>query len=529
MIEEEGRLREERRAKMKEIKENMSNGLWREGVTSAPDVREVDEFQEELSAAEKQKRRIQDKLVNGKPVPKDKLNLSLRKNEQEVIESTLESTLISEANKTRQKRLISKADEQLDADIADVFPEDTEARYGNGNSKSLMIVSEAEPEMENITEVAKRRKYNSFRETNGSRKENTSRLGNKPSSEAKMVSEFREKDKHRAEILPNKEKVIEDSIRNKNSTFVNLRGKQENDERPLSHTTKVYQNGNYQPSEFSLESSTKKSSKSGVESGDDPLSQSLPSWGIDKLKKEAKCVYDSRIFNKKEDDSNYLKSCQQEGKKKDKDASFKEFLNASFNNAASITEKKTLNKVDPFIQNGSLSMTTNSSRTTTAINSIDLNMNDDNEYESITTYAGSASPTISMRTVSEFGEPDNKGHAKLKHKSEHSMMGQIQTVMGSVIGSGNGRNNENQGKSVRPSSSMSTLPEEEDLCSHCGSSSGKQKSRKWSCYSIIFLLAVDAFTIGLVLVLFSHHNYHTEFVNIDTEASIGRAPKPKIE
>ena len=219
------------------------------GVTSAPDVREVDEFQEELSAAEKQKRRIQDKLVNGKPVPKDKLNLSVRKNEQvnkqqiaffessliiyvsfqEVIDeetSTLESTLISEANKTRQKRLISKADEQLDADIADVFSEDTEARYGNGNSKSLMIVSEAEPEMENITEVAKRRKFNSFRETNGSRKENTFRLGNKPSSDAKMVSEFREKDKQKAQILPNKDKVIEDPSRNKNSTFVNLRGKQ---------------------------------------------------------------------------------------------------------------------------------------------------------------------------------------------------------------------------------------------------------------------------------------------------------------
>ena len=78
--------------------------------------------------------------------------------------------MISEANKTRQKRLISKADEQLDADIADVFSEDTDSRYGNGNSKSLMIVSEAEPEMENITEVAKRRKFNSFRETNGSRK-----------------------------------------------------------------------------------------------------------------------------------------------------------------------------------------------------------------------------------------------------------------------------------------------------------------------------------------------------------------------
>ena len=82
-------------------------------------------------------------------------------------------------------------------------------------------------------------------------------------------------------------------------------------------------------------------------------------------------------------------------------------------------------------------------------------------------------------------------------------------IIFTILGSGNGRNNENQGKSVRPSSSMSTLPEEEDLCSHCGSSSGKPKSRKWSCYSIIFLLAVDAFTIGLVLVLFSHHNYHT--------------------
>ena len=82
------------------------------------------------------------------------------------------------------------------------------------------------------------------------------------------------------------------------------------------------------------------------------------------------------------------------------------------------------------------------------------------------------------------------------------------SFLSTILGSGNGRNNENQGKSVRPSSSMSTLPEEEDLCSHCGSSSGKQKSRKWSCYSIIFLLAVDAFTIGLVLVLFSHHNYH---------------------
>ena len=40
MIEEEAdRLREERRAKMKEIKENMSNGLWREG--KGPSIKDI--------------------------------------------------------------------------------------------------------------------------------------------------------------------------------------------------------------------------------------------------------------------------------------------------------------------------------------------------------------------------------------------------------------------------------------------------------------------------------------------------------
>ena len=79
-----------------------------------------------------------------------------------------------------------------------------------------------------------------------------------------------------------------------------------------------------------------------------------------------------------------------------------------------------------------------------------------------------------------------------------------------VLGSGQGRNNGNLAKSVRPPSNMSTFPEEEeDVCTHCGSgSSGKQKSKKWSYCTIIFLLAVDAFTIGLVLALFSHHSYH---------------------
>lgn len=65
MIEEEAaRLREERRAKMKEIKDNLTNDLWnRDGVTSAPDVREVNEFHEELSAAERRKRTAEKMLA----------------------------------------------------------------------------------------------------------------------------------------------------------------------------------------------------------------------------------------------------------------------------------------------------------------------------------------------------------------------------------------------------------------------------------------------------------------------------------
>ena len=48
------RLRRERRAKMLEIKENMANSLWnRDSVTSAPAVREVDEYNEELTGKKK--------------------------------------------------------------------------------------------------------------------------------------------------------------------------------------------------------------------------------------------------------------------------------------------------------------------------------------------------------------------------------------------------------------------------------------------------------------------------------------------
>ena len=84
------------------------------------------------------------------------------------------------------------------------------------------------------------------------------------------------------------------------------------------------------------------------------------------------------------------------------------------------------------------------------------------------------------------------------------MVGTIQSMMGSVIGSGTGQNNNGLPKTT-DKSKLSNYPEEDDACSHCGSKMTK-KANKTSCWAFIFLLAVDAFTIGLILFLFSHHH-----------------------
>ena len=72
-------------------------------------------------------------------------------------------------------------------------------------------------------------------------------------------------------------------------------------------------------------------------------------------------------------------------------------------------------------------------------------------------------------------------------------------MVGSVIGSGAGQTNQMR----RPKSTYPRLEEEEkeeDV-------KGSKKANKMSCWAFIFLLAVDAFTIGLVIFLFSHHHF----------------------
>jgi hypothetical protein len=82
MDQEAERLREERRVKMQEIKENMANSLWRDSATSAPSVREVDEFHEDLSAGDRRKRTAEKLQTQKEAGPKDKLQLEARKRKQ---------------------------------------------------------------------------------------------------------------------------------------------------------------------------------------------------------------------------------------------------------------------------------------------------------------------------------------------------------------------------------------------------------------------------------------------------------------
>ena len=97
-----------------------------------------------------------------------------------------------------------------------------------------------------------------------------------------------------------------------------------------------------------------------MEEGKDPLSQSLPTWSLKNMKKEpsVKCVYDSRLFNNKnelQDDAEYLKSVRENEenmKKGNNNKAFKDFLNASFSQPATSADKKanSSNKViDTFV------------------------------------------------------------------------------------------------------------------------------------------------------------------------------------
>ena len=105
----------------------------------------------------------------------------------------------------------------------------------------------------------------------------------------------------------------------------------------------------------------------------------------------------------------------------------------------------------------------------TSIDCIDLE--NDHEYESVTTFR-SASPTISIRT--EFTDPDLYGKSKQKgiqNDNNGAIIGTIQSMVGSVIGSGAGQTNQTR----RPKSTYPRIEENEE------DAKGSKKGNKMSC------------------------------------------------
>ena len=141
--------------------------------------------------------------------------------------------------KSRQSRIF-KAQDDLDADIADIFYDEAEVSSVTrpSGSKSLMVVSKSATSVENvvdtdneedISELAKRRKMNSFKENNNvpkptprvskpsfTKPDPTSLVTHSKPDSPTLVSEFKS-DKEKAEILPKNEtiKIVKEEVKNR--------------------------------------------------------------------------------------------------------------------------------------------------------------------------------------------------------------------------------------------------------------------------------------------------------------------------
>ena len=145
-----------------------------------------------------------------------------------------------------------------------------------------------------------------------------------------------------------------------------------------------------------------------------------------------------------------------------------------------------------------------------AIDCIDLNETD---YESVTTVTSYRSASPQSTVASEFADPDHRGRSKVgkfrlsqlevknygvtfqvkTHSKSPGPFSAVQTVIGSVFGIGSG--------SRSHGSNPKMMPEDPDYCHHCETSGKNQK--KVSCWAIFIFLAIDLFTIILLLALYS--------------------------
>lgn len=117
-------------------------------------------------------------------------------------------------------------------------------------------------------------------------------------------------------------------------------------------------------------------------------------------------------------------------------------------------------------------------------------------------YHDRASPTTSVLTASEFGDPDRRGRSRQLRKARDFLSSSFNGLLIMVPGMG-GRSPPSRSPPNHsyPGGGGSNRDYDEDSDDV---ESRKGHRRRISCRSVLLLLAIDLFTIALVLILFSY-------------------------
>ena len=216
------------------------------------------------------------------------MDIQVADDENDILESSLVGEALRRRNqnnespskRTREQRL-------LDDEIADIFEDD-----GAKESKSMVVEAAAGVD---VSEAARKRKSNSLRlGTNyNNMEERKQSLPNRqePIQVGGYSNEYGKADRVQ-DVRDGGGRERPRPAREAMAMGKNNGGSTE--ERPDSHTTKMYENGTYHPdnNNTGYKGDGKKKNGSNVleVSSDNPLSQSLPSWGMNALKADEHCV-----------------------------------------------------------------------------------------------------------------------------------------------------------------------------------------------------------------------------------------------
>eukprot|EP00094_Tigriopus_californicus_P001303 TCALIF_01261-PB protein Name:"Protein of unknown function" AED:0.03 eAED:0.03 QI:508/1/0.83/1/0.6/0.66/6/0/735 len=513
-------IRKERRAKMLELQRSMDHsGVDPNVRTSAPSVRQVDQFQEQYETADRRKRSAP-KFFKEQP----KSHGYGRRPQGDLHSEDATRRNISQRSGNSELFM----EESLDADISNVFGDDKEYLSLTSSMGSVMEhhgnVSGFGHKGNNndgaMRRPSQRPKYSSALYDSGF---GTDRV-------AQGQFDIREAEDQLGAIQSlNKQQI------RKSQSFDVKSGIRPRVDRPSSHTTKILdEDGNF----VDLEDPGYISSPGSNQVRGDLLSQSLNDW---KTRSHSDLTASLR--------SNDNRLCQEPKKAKNRE-SFKEFLSNSFSktfsrgSAGSSSPPKTApppqnnrNLWPPQRAPSDVPLQEQSHRSPAHLATLDISSQSNNRFEpdplasndcinltndteTKTTSASrpplnlrSASPNGSLLTASEFGEVDRRGRSRgltAAHRARDMFSSSFNGLLimipgiGGMLGGSNGSNaHMNGGLENGPEGRWSN--QREPLSPYDSYEKRDQDNRqKLPCWTLFLLLAVDIFTIILLIILFSH-------------------------